>query len=54
MSNDETISNKSSDESVAWWQLLNRIIRKILSHTISVLLNLKLNIEPLKLRLLVN
>lgn len=36
------------------WHLLNRIIRKILSHTISVLLNIKMNIEPLKLRLLVN
>ena len=36
------------------WHLLNRIIRKILSHTISVLLNIKMNIEPLRLRLLVN
>ena len=54
MSNGETVSSESSDESVAWWQLLNRIIRKILSHAICVLLNLKLNIEPLKLRLLVN
>ena len=36
------------------WHLMNRIIRKILSHTISVLLNIKMNIEPLKLRLLVN
>jgi len=36
------------------WHLINRIIRKILSHTISVLLNIKMNIEPLKLRLLVN
>lgn len=36
------------------WHLMNRIIRKILSHTIAVLLNLKMNIEPLKLRLLVN
>jgi IS5 family transposase len=36
------------------WHLLNRIIRKILSHTTCVLLNLKLNMAPLKLRLLVN
>ena len=36
------------------WHLMNRIIRKILSHTISILLNIKMNIEPLKLRLLVN
>lgn len=36
------------------WHLMNRIIRKILSHTIGVLINMKLNIEPLKLRLLVN
>jgi len=36
------------------WHLLNRIIRKILSHTIGVLSNLKMNIDPLKLRLLVN
>lgn len=36
------------------WHLMNRIIRKILSHTISVLLNIKMNIEPLRLRLLVN
>jgi len=36
------------------WHLMNRIIRKILSHTISVLMNIKMNIEPLKLRLLVN
>jgi len=34
--------------------LMNRIIRKILSHTISILMNIKMNIEPLKLRLLVN
>lgn len=36
------------------WHLMNRIIRKILSHTICVLLNIKMNIDPLKLRLLVN
>jgi len=36
------------------WHLMNRIIRKILSHTVGVLLNIKMNIEPLKLRLLVN
>lgn len=36
------------------WHLMNRIIRKILSHTISILMNIKMNIEPLKLRLLVN
>jgi IS5 family transposase len=36
------------------WHLMNRIIRKILSHTISVLMNLKMNNESLKLRLLVN
>jgi IS5 family transposase len=36
------------------WHLLSRIIRKILSHTVCVFLNLKLNIDPLKLRLLVN
>lgn len=36
------------------WHLINRIIRKILSHTMCVLLNLKLNNDPLKLRLLVN
>jgi IS5 family transposase len=36
------------------WHLLNRIIRKILSHAIGVLLNVKMNNEPLKLRLLVN
>jgi IS5 family transposase len=36
------------------WHLMNRIIRKILSHTICVLINIKMNIEPLKLRLLVN
>jgi len=36
------------------WHLLNRITRKILSHTIGVLSNLRMNIEPLKLRLLVN
>jgi len=35
------------------WHLLNRIIRKILSHTIGVWLNLQLNQDPLKLRLLV-
>jgi hypothetical protein len=35
------------------WHLMNRIIRKILSHTVSVLMNIKMNIEPLKLRLLV-
>ncbi len=36
------------------WHLMNRIIRKILSHTVSVLMNIRMNIEPLKLRLLVN
>lgn len=36
------------------WHLLNRIIRKILSHTLGVLLNRKMNVDPLKLRLLVN
>lgn len=36
------------------WHLLNRIIRKILSHTIGVWLNLKFNHDALKLRLLVN
>lgn len=36
------------------WHLFNRIIRKILSHTICVVLNIKMNIDPLKLRLLVN
>ena len=36
------------------WHLVNRIIRKILSHTIGVFMNMKMNIEPLKLRLLVN
>jgi len=35
------------------WHLINRIIRKILSHTVCVLLNIKMNIDPLKLRLLV-
>jgi hypothetical protein len=35
------------------WHLMNRIIRKILSHTIGVLLNAKVNSQPLKLRLLV-
>jgi hypothetical protein len=36
------------------WHLLNRIIRKILSHTLGVVLNMKMNIDPLRLRLLVN
>jgi hypothetical protein len=36
------------------WHLMNRIIRKILSHTISVLMNLRMNNESLKLRLLVS
>ena len=36
------------------WHLMNRIIRKILSHTVSVLMNMRINTEPLKLRLLVN
>lgn len=36
------------------WHLLNRITRKILSHTLGVVLNMKMNIEPLKLRLLVS
>ena len=35
------------------WHLMNRMIRKILSHTVSVLINVRMNIEPLKLRLLV-
>lgn len=35
------------------WHLLNRIIRKILSHTICVWMNLKRNNDPLKLRLLI-
>ncbi len=37
-----------------WRALFNRIIRKILSHTVCVVLNIKMNIDPLKLRLLVN
>ncbi len=36
------------------WHLMNRIIRKILSHTIGVCINIMRNVEPLKLRLLVN
>jgi len=36
------------------WHLMNRIIRKILSHTIGVLINIRMNVEPLKLRLLIN
>jgi len=36
------------------WHLMNRIIRKVLSHTISVLMNIRMSIDPLKLRLLVN
>jgi hypothetical protein len=36
------------------WHLMNRIIRKILSHTVCVLMNIKMNNDPLKLRLLVN
>jgi hypothetical protein len=36
------------------WHLGNRIIRKILSHTCGVLLNLKLNRDPLKLKALVD
>jgi len=36
------------------WHLLNRITRKILSHTISILINIRMNTEPLKLRLFVN
>ena len=36
------------------WHLMNRIIRKILSHTVSVVLNIRMNVDPLKLRLLVN
>jgi hypothetical protein len=35
------------------WHLVNRIIRKILSHTIGVYINIKSNVEPLRLRLLV-
>ncbi len=36
------------------WHLMNRIIRKILSHTIGVYINIMRNVEPLRLRLLVN
>lgn len=36
------------------WHLMNRITRKILSHTIGVCINIMRNVEPLKLRLLVN
>ena len=36
------------------WHLMNRIIRKVLSHTIGVYINIMRNVEPLKLRLLVN
>ena len=36
------------------WHLVNRIIRKILSHTVCVVLNMKMNIDPLKLRLLIS
>ena len=36
------------------WHLLNRIIRKILSHTVCVWLNLRFGNDPLKLRLLIN
>lgn len=35
------------------WHLINRLIRKIVSHTVCVLLNLKLNRDPLKLKSLV-
>lgn len=35
------------------WHLMNRLTRKILSHTVCVLLNLKLNRDPLKLKSLV-
>ena len=36
------------------WHLMNCIVRKILSHTVGVYLNIMRNVEPLKLRLLVN
>jgi len=36
------------------WHLMNRIIRKILSHTVCVLMNIRMNVDPLKLRLHVN
>lgn len=36
------------------WHLMNRIIRKIVSHCLCVLLNLKLNRDPLKLEGLVS
>ena len=36
------------------WHLMNRIIRKILSHTMGVYINIMHNVGPLKLRLLVN
>ncbi len=35
------------------WHLFNRIIRKIVSHTFGVFLNLKLNRDPLKLKSLI-
>lgn len=35
------------------WHLMNRVIRKIVSHCLCVLLNLKLNRDPLKLESLV-
>ena len=36
------------------WHLLNRIIRKIVAHTLCVFLNLKLHRDPLKLKSLVS
>jgi IS5 family transposase len=35
------------------WHLFNRIVRKIVSHTFGVFLNLKLNRDPLKLKSLI-
>lgn len=35
------------------WHLMNRIIRKIVSHTYCVFLNLNLNYDPLKLRTII-
>ena len=35
------------------WHLYNCVVRKILSHTVSVYLNIMRNVDPLKLRLLI-
>ena len=35
------------------WHLTHRIVRKILSHTISVILNIKLGNPPLQLEILI-